>query len=200
MPIRKEIFVRRVCGSGRSHAHLAIALTATLDPSEAGRAQAELDALAATLRPLWRLSPREQLVGCAAAMAKRFRTCGDHGLEDLLLHHVLARRVGHPLLLALVAADIGRRAGLPVGLVGDGRDQRLAHVILPQPVVADPRDGFALVDLRGREGTVRWPGPIELAATLLELVAETAERAGDFDRAFRAADTRRALPSPVSDI
>ena len=53
MPMRKEISAGRACGSSRSHGYLAIDLVGTLDPTEAGRAQAELDSLAATLKPLW---------------------------------------------------------------------------------------------------------------------------------------------------
>jgi hypothetical protein len=193
----KELFVKRVCRSSRSHAHLAIALTARLNPAEAGRAHAELDGLAATLEPLWDQSPRDQLAGCAAAMAQRFTACGDHSIDDLVLHHVLARRVGHPFLLAIVAADAARRAGLPVGLVGNGDRQHLAHVVLPEPVVADPRQGFGLIDLSGRESTVRWPGPNEVAATLLSLIADTATRSGLPDCAARAEAVRRRLPVPI---
>ncbi len=192
-----ELFVNRVCLSSRSHAHLAIALTASLRPTEAGRVHAELDGLAATLQPLWDLSPREQLVGSAAAMAKRFTPCGDHSLDDLVLHHVLARRVGHPFLLAIIAADAGRRAGLPLGLVGRGREQHLAHVVLPEPVVADPSREFALVDLTGREQTVHWPGPNDVASTLLSLIAETAIRDGSPACAERAEQARERLPITV---
>jgi hypothetical protein len=193
----QELFVKRVCRSSRSHAHLAIALTAQLNPAESGRVDAELDGLAATLQPLWDLSPREQLVGCAAAMAMRFTPCGDHSLDDLVLNDVLARRVGHPLLLAIVAADVGRRAGLPLGLVGRGHEQHLAHVVLAEPVVADPRQGFALVDLAGREDTVRWPGPNEVAATLLSLIAGAARRSGSPEYAERVEELRRPLPITV---
>lgn len=187
------MFVTNASGPSRSHAHLAIALTAELDPTETGRVHAELDGLAAIVRPLWDAPPGEQLVGCAAAIAERFRVCGDHTLDDLLLPRVLARRVGHPLLLAIVAADVGRRAGLPVGLVECGREQQLAHVVLPQPVAADPGTGFALCDLRGREDTVRWLGPTDVAVALLTLVAETALETGEPGYAMRAEQARRAL-------
>src|SRR4051812_47990630 len=87
--------------------------------------------------------PAAQLRALAAARPLCART--DGGPEALLIDRVVERGHGHPLLVAIVLAETGRRAGLPVGLVGGARGHFVAHQRLCQPLVLDPCRG-ELVD------------------------------------------------------
>lgn len=185
-----------------AHADLALALGAEFEPLVVDDAQAELDALAAALTSLRHETPREQLIGCAAAVADRYapahepeRIARGCVLDGLLLHRVLARGDGHPLALTIVAVAAGRRAGIPLGVVGGGREHYLAHAGLADPHVADLGDGGALVDLDGREQSVGWQCAHQVAATLLNRIAQRAERIGHMTWAVQAAELRLALPA-----
>ena len=57
---------------------------------------------------------------------------------ELLIDRVLERGHGHPLLVAILLAELGRRAGLPVGIVAGERGHFVAHQRLTQPLVLDP--------------------------------------------------------------
>ena len=62
-------------------------------------------------------------------------------IDDLLLDRVAAGGAGHPLLLAIAAAEAAGRAGLPVGH-RRGRRRRLPRPQrLPDPVLVDPARG-----------------------------------------------------------
>jgi hypothetical protein len=184
-----------------AHADLALALGAEFEPLDADEADAELDALASELVELRHAAPREQLLGCAAAVADRVaavptpqRITRDCVLDDLLLHRVLRRGAGHALPLTVVAVEAGRRVGIPLGIVGRGREQYLAHAAFADPHVADMAAPARLVDLAGREQDVGWQCAHQLAALLLNRIAERAERIGNITWALQAAELRLALP------
>lgn len=190
--------VHEACSSPRCHANLTLALASEFGADAENDVRERLQSLADGLRVLWEASPRAQLEGCAAAMRREFNASETASLDDLLVHRVLERGTGHPLLLGIVAADVGRRAGLPVGLVGHGSEQHLAHAALAEPLVADPREDFRLIDLGGLEDTVSWPTPHEVAHTVLGLIADTGEDRGEW--AQRADELRRALPTPAAAV
>jgi hypothetical protein len=55
------------------------------------------------------------------------------------VHHVLDRRAGDPTLLVCLGAKLGRRAGIPLGVIGDGHGRHLlAHRTMNEPVALDP--------------------------------------------------------------
>ncbi|MBB4660906.1 hypothetical protein [Conexibacter arvalis] len=185
-----------------AHADLALALGAEFEPLAVDDARAEIEALAASISPLRHAVPAQQLAGCAAAVAERYasveepqRIARDCVLDDLLLHRVLAHGHGHRLPLTVIAVEAGRRAGIPLGVVGAGREQYLAHAGLADPHVADlGRDG-AIVDLAGREQSVGWQCAHQVAALLLNRIAARAERIGHMTWALQAAELRLALPA-----
>lgn len=185
-----------------AHADLALALGAEFEPVVVEDADAEIDALAGALLELRRATPREQLLGCAAAVAERYETAEeprritrDCVLDDLLLHRVLRRSSGHVLPLTIAAVEAGRRVGIPLGIVGRGRDVYLAHAALADPHVADVQRPGPLVDLGGREEEVGWQCAHQLAALLLNRIAERSERIGHLTWAVQAAELRLALPA-----
>lgn len=186
-----------------AHADLALALAAEFDGVHAADALAELDAIALALSTVRCASPREQLVACAAAIGdqlapaaeRRPTLAGSCVLDDLLLPRVLRRGGGHALTLTIAAVEAGRRAGIPLGVVGRGREQYLAHAGLADPHVADLGAPGELVDLGGREQEVGWQCAHQVAALLLNRIAERAERVGHLTWALRAAELRLALPA-----
>jgi hypothetical protein len=191
-----------------AHAELAVALAAEFDGPPAGDPLDELDEVAAALAAVRCAPPREQLVACATAVGELIAPARGRGptlarscpLDDLLVPRVLRRGRGHPLTLTVLAVESGRRAGIPLGVVGRGREQYLAHAGLADPHVADlgavgaAATAQPLVDLGGREHQVGWQCAHQVAALLLNRIAERAERTGHVSWALRAAELRLALP------
>src|SRR4051794_857026 len=70
----------------------------------------------------------------------RLRT-DESPVEGMWLDAVLARRTGHPLALAVLGAEVGRRAGMAVGVCSTptGWDPRAAAPGAPGPVQPPPR-------------------------------------------------------------
>jgi hypothetical protein len=114
----------------------------------------------------------------------------ESSLEGLWLDRALERRAGHPLALAVVAAEIGGRAGLKVGIcstawgwyAGIGEPDRL-WLIDP---ACDPGPT--------PEGPVRCHCGHEVAFAALTGVYARLVRDGDQPAAFRAAQLRGRLP------
>ncbi|EDY57648.1 conserved hypothetical protein [Streptomyces sviceus ATCC 29083] len=151
-PERSAELRRRFAEEARSErpdlAALCLLLGAEADGAldEAGidAAQIELDTLAGQL-PFRPGGPRSWAVSLRELLGDR---CGFHGsaadyqrLESSLLHEVLVRRRGLPILLSVVWMEVARRAGAPVYgvalpghfVVGFGPPQ--------EQVLADPFDG-----------------------------------------------------------
>ncbi|OAH10627.1 transglutaminase family protein [Streptomyces jeddahensis] len=116
----------------------------TLDEAGMDAAQIELDRLAGQL-PFRPGGPRSWASALAELLGRRcdFRgTPGDYQrLESSLLHEVLRRRRGLPILLSVVWMEVARRAGAPVyGVALPG------HFVVgfgppEEQVLADPFDG-----------------------------------------------------------
>lgn len=177
----------------------ALRSAALLDPASAGRVSAEIDLLAGRLAALREAQPREQLVAAMAAAQERVApAAADDGLDALLLHRALARGAGDPLTVAIVAVEAGRRAALPLGVVGaaDDRDEQyVAHAALALPLVADPAAPGRLVDLGGREAAFGWRSAHEVAGRLIDRVEARARSAGDAGLAATARRLRAELPT-----
>ncbi|MGW1162762.1 transglutaminase family protein [Streptomyces sp. NPDC002519] len=120
----------------------------TLDEAGLDAAQIELDRLAGQV-PFAPGGPRAWALALADVLGGR---CGFHGsaadyerLESSLLHEVLRRRRGLPILLSVVWMEVARRAGAPVyGVALPG------HFVVgfgprEHQVLADPFDGGRLL-------------------------------------------------------
>ncbi|MFJ6568322.1 tetratricopeptide repeat protein [Streptomyces sp. NPDC091292] len=115
-----------------------------LDEGGMDRAQIELDRLAGMV-PFRPGGPRDWAVALAGVLGERegfHGTAGDYQrLESSLLHEVLRRRRGLPILLSVVWMEVARRAGAPVyGVALPG------HFVVgfgppADQVLADPFDG-----------------------------------------------------------
>ena len=105
---------------------------------------------------------------------------------------MLDRGHGHPLALAILLVEIGRRAGLPVGIVAGEHGHFIAHQRLTEPLVLDPATGT----LRDADalGTLLWRCGHQVAAELLDVLQPRFERTGDLTRALHVARLRTTLP------
>jgi hypothetical protein len=109
---------RLVAGPCPPAGELLLAVAAEFRPVEAGLVSYRLDELA---RPLFGVTvlgdPQAISLQLATLMTDELRFRSDEStVEGLLLDAVLERRAGHPLALSVLAAEIGRRAGVAVGV------------------------------------------------------------------------------------
>ncbi|MFJ4272806.1 transglutaminase-like domain-containing protein [Streptomyces coelicoflavus] len=155
----------------------------TLDEPALDAAQVELDRLAGEL-PFRPGTPRAWAQALRDLLGERY---GFHGvaadyqrLESSLLHEVLLRRRGLPILLSVVWLEVARRAGAPVYGValpghfvvgfgtghgtgsGDAADGR---------VLVDPFDGGRLLSGKDAEVLVAGAAGAELRPSMLEPAA-----------------------------
>jgi regulator of sirC expression with transglutaminase-like and TPR domain len=184
----------------------------TLDEAGMDAAQIELDRLAGQV-PFRPGGPRSWAVALRESLGDR---CGFRGapadyrrLESSLLHQVLLRRRGLPILLSVVWMEVARRAGAPVCgvalpghfVVGFGAPEEL--------VLADPFDGGrvltgsdAEVLVAGATGASLDPSmfgpaePLEVVLRILNNVrAWAAARPERSDVALWAVELSLLLPS-----
>ncbi|MEU2282874.1 transglutaminase-like domain-containing protein [Streptomyces sp. NPDC013178] len=184
----------------------------TLDEAGLDAAQVELDLLAGQV-PFRPGGPRSWAVALRELLGERY---GFHGsaadyqrLESSLLHEVLRRRRGLPILLSVVWMEVARRAGAPVyGVALPG------HFVVgfgppDQQVLVDPFDGGRV--LTGRDAELLVAGatgapldpsmlvpaePLEVVLRILNNVrAWAAARPERSDVALWAVELSLLLPS-----
>ena len=178
-------FTRLACGGCPPVADLMLALAAEFHTVDAAAGEDRLDELS---RPLFGLEPRT----AASALA---RVLGGFDAErasvgGLWLDLVLETRTGHPLVLAAIAAEAGRRAGLAVHVLSTSSGWYAG--------LAD-RERLWLIDttMDGRRvdaWRLRRHCAHELAFAALLGLSERFERLGDTRGAGRAALLRQQLP------
>jgi Transglutaminase-like superfamily len=178
-----------------SHAELALSLAWAFRDLEAAPVEARLEQLAAAM-PAPRSAAALDQLGAVAAL------CGspswghtplDPSPDALLLDSVVATGRGHPLALAIVACEVAGRRGIPMGIVSNGGDHRLAHTELGEPLVIGP-EGGQIEDARDLPPTLTWRCSHETCGLLIDELEREWLRHGRLDRALRAADLRLHLP------
>lgn len=174
-------------------AALALSLAWELGDLDAERAERDLTALAAAILAETETKPDAQLRALGEAVTN-MALCArrDGGPQELLIDKALERGSAHPVLIAIVLQEIGRRAGLPVSIVAGEQGHFLAHQRLTRPLVLDPGTG-RLVDA-DELGTLRWRCGHQVASELLDLLQPRYERDGDLTRALHVARLRVTLP------
>ncbi|MFJ9754021.1 tetratricopeptide repeat protein [Streptomyces sp. NPDC101149] len=123
---------------------VSAAADGTLDEPGTDAAQIELDRLAGQL-PFAPGGPRSWASALAGLLGERY---GFHGapadyerLQSSLLHEVLRRRRGLPILLSVVWIEVARRAGAPVYGVALPGHFVVGFGPVADQVLADPFDG-----------------------------------------------------------
>lgn len=184
---------------------LALALAAELRPgTDADGALAELDALGDELAVLLAGTGDEEDPQTAAA-ATAALLGGEHGFtgdtdeydhpDNSMLDLVLERRRGLPILLSVVYAEVGRRAGLPLAGVGLPGHYVVGHFGASPPILLDPFGGGAQVSYAGDPEDVRPWTPTETAMRMLNNLVMAYTARGDLLTARRAAVMRLHLPA-----
>ncbi|NEB09117.1 tetratricopeptide repeat protein [Streptomyces coelicoflavus] len=156
----------------------------TLDEPALDAAQVELDRLAGEL-PFRPGTPRAWAQALRDLLGERY---GFHGvaadyqrLESSLLHEVLRRRRGLPILLSVVWLEVARRAGAPVYGValpghfvvgfGTGHGTEAGDAAAAGRVLVDPFDGGRLLSGKDAEVLVAGATGAELRPSMLEPAA-----------------------------
>ena len=184
----------RLLGTGCCPAagEMLLAIAAEFRAVDAAAVSFWLDELGRSLFEVAALrEPRTASFALAELLTGELRFRADETtLDGLWLDSVLARRAGHPLALAVIAAEIGRRAGLGVGIcstpcgwyAGIGEPERL-WLIDP---VTDPGPGPS--------GPVRVHCGHEVAFAALTGIYARLLRDGDDAAASRAVALRGRVP------
>ncbi|MCX4764780.1 transglutaminase-like domain-containing protein [Streptomyces sp. NBC_01275] len=184
---------------------LCLLIGATADPEldEAGldAAQIELDRLAGQL-PFRPGGPRAWAVALRELLGERYGFRGSAAdyrrLESSLLHEVLARRRGLPILLSVVWVEVARRAGAPVYgvalpghfVVGVGP----VDVGVEQRLLVDPFDGGRVLTGGDAEALVvgATGGPLEASMLVPAEPLEVVMRVLNNIRSWAAARPERS--------
>jgi hypothetical protein len=165
-----------------AHAELALSVARELGCSLEG-SELALAELAEPLRP-----------GDASSELEAVRAlCETFGSGPaLLLPEVLRTRAGDPAGVALAVAAAAQRAGLAIDVVAPRNDAALflAHPDAPLVVEASGR----LLDGRTLGVDLEWRCAHETTATILDRIAERAERTGDLALAIAARALTLTLP------
>ena len=180
---------------------LALALVAEFRDVDAEGAVATLDALGAELAAATAGRPEDPL---AEARACTELLGGVHGFEgdqdeyddpeNSMLDAVLVSRRGLPILLSIVYAAVGRRAGLPLHGVGLPGHFVVGHFGTAPPLLLDPFTGGELIVPEGGEALVRPWSAQEIALRMLNNLVASFQRRGRLTEAIRAAEMRLELP------
>jgi len=111
-------FERLVAGPCPPGGELLLAIAGRFRPVETGLVSYRLDELARALFPVAAGGDPGEISHRLATLLtdeQRFHS-DESSVEGLLLDVVLERRAGHPLVLSVIAAEVGRRAGVAVGV------------------------------------------------------------------------------------
>ena len=134
-------------------AELARSLAWELGDFDADRAERNLTALAAAILAEAETRPEAQLTALGEAVTNMaLSPRRDGGPRELLIDKALERGHAHPVLIAIVLQEIGRRAGLAVGIVAGEKGHFVAHQRLGAAARARPEHGPA-----GRRRRARRP-------------------------------------------
>jgi hypothetical protein len=137
-------------------------------------------------------APADQLTTLATTMEPFALSHELVGLDDLLLHRVLACWTGTPALLCVVAAEAGSRAGLDVAIAGDGTRHVLVHRSRGD-LAWDPAAGVRALG-REEQAQMRPRCGHQIAFAVLASIVERATRGGDLSVALHATELRLRLP------
>ncbi|WOX12370.1 transglutaminase-like domain-containing protein [Streptomyces sp. N50] len=176
-----------------------------LDDAGIDSVQVELDRLAGQL-PYRPGGPAAWASALRQLLGERFEFRGSPGdyqrLESSLLHAVLRRRSGLPILLSVVWMEVARRAGAPVYGVGLPGHFVVGFGAGDERVLADPFDGGRVLAGGSPEASVFAPAaPLEVVTRVLNNIrAWAADRADRGDVALWAVELALLLPSHPAEL
>ena len=174
---------------------LLLAAAAEFAPVDPGRVERRLDQLAAALlRRQVRGGDAEDEAEALLAVVRGhdLRVAESVTPDDALLHEVLERRVGHPIVLAAICAGVGSRVGIDAAPVEAAGGHLVGVRAAERAVVIDPGGGCP-----HPPGSVRWLCAHEVAFAALGELSRLFALHGRIGQATRAARLRAALPVPA---
>ena len=118
-----------------------------------------LEDLACELMTAAFLSPVEQCTACSLLLGStaRLRSARDLEPSAFMVDRVLDRREGHPLALALVYSEVGRKAGIPLWPASNGERFLVAYAGGETlPLVLDPCAGGRRLAVDEVPDDLRW--------------------------------------------
>jgi regulator of sirC expression with transglutaminase-like and TPR domain len=183
---------------------LALALAGEFGDVDARGALARLDRLgeeiAACVEP--GAGPAAEAEAVREVLGRRHAFVGDREDYDhpdnSMLDRVLERRTGLPILLSVVYVEAARRAGIELSGVGLPGHYVVGHFGGTPPILVDPFNGGAVIDVPGSADVVGWSAH-QTALRMLNNLVGSYQRRHDLKRAIRAAELRLELPLAVRD-
>jgi hypothetical protein len=178
------------------HAELAMALAAEFRPVDAHAVERALQRLAERLAARAPRHPLEALQWVGVLVrgeiaAPRYRLLDD---ADFMLDAVLASGHGQPVMQAVVAVETGRRNGVPLGIVSDGRRHFVAHRALREALLLDFGSVRGLRSAAQLRRNLDWHCAHQVGCSVLQNLSCRALESGDLSRAIRAAELKLELP------
>jgi hypothetical protein len=174
------------------HAELALSLALTFEDLDVAELDGRLDALAELLPAPASAHPLDELK-MLAGLGRPPGSPDDVDTDALLLHTALDCKAPHPLMLAILGAELARRRGLAIGIVSNGSDHCLAHTELAAPLLL-PVESGQLVDAHTLPAPLTWRCAHETAGLLLDELEPRWLAQGRIDLALQVAELRMCLP------
>jgi len=174
------------------HAELALSLAWTFEDLDAAELDGRLDALAERLPASASAHPLDELK-TLACLGPAPGTSDAIDTDALLLHTALDCKAPHPLMVAIVGAELARRRGLAIGIVSNGSDHCLAHTELAAPLLL-PIGRGELMEAHELPAPLTWRCAHETAGLLLDELEPRWLAQGRIDRALQTAELRMCLP------
>lgn len=179
------------------HAELALVLAAELHPVDTDNVERRLDGLAVNGDALSESAePPGELEALGALVVDRFPPPPGrpHDDSDLLLDGALANGHAQPVIAAVIATEIGRRCGVPLGIVSDGRRHFVAHRDAAGGPLLDPVDAHRPRHPAELRCNLSWHCAHQVCCAVLQTLLDRALRHGDLGWAIHLAELKLALP------
>ena len=179
-----------------AHAELALALAGELREVDSQDADARLARLAESVSMSFGAGARAELESVAAVVLEHVKPPSERPPDDsdLMLDAALASGCGQPVVAAVLAAEIGRRCGVNLGIVSDGRRHFAAHRGLTDPVVLDFGRRRELRHPEELRADLSWQCAHQVCCAILQALLTRALERGDLAWALRLAELKLALP------
>lgn len=178
------------------HAELALALAAEFRPVDDQAVDRDLQRLAERLATLAPAHALEALQWVGVLVRGRIAEPRHRLLDDadFMLDAVLATGQGQPVMQAVIAVETGRRNGVPLGIISDGRRHFVAHRALREPLVLDFGSTRGLRPAAQLRRHLDWHCAHQVSCAVLDNLSCRAAESGDLGRAIRAAELKLDLP------